>query len=605
MSADLIGKSPDRRKLIAVVYADMVGYSRLIGLDDAGTLERLRTLRRNLIDPAIEQHGGRIVQTGGDSLLIVFDSIDGAVRCAVQVQQQVPNFDRDQPPDRTIRFRVGINIGDAIADGTDLHGDAVNVAARIQAECPPGGICVTRAVRDHVHGRLNLAFEELGPVDLKNIARPVEAFVVRPWAEGTRPSSPVARISSAPSTPEPRVAPRLSIVVLPFANLGHNPDKEYFADGITEDVTTDLSRIAHMTVISRNTAFTYKGKAVATKQIGRELGVRYVLEGSIRHSDNQVRVNAQLIEAETNSHLWAERFDRSAEDLFALQDEITNWIAKALNVELAAAEAARPVEDLDALDCILRGRAAVNKSRSLATLDEAIRWYERALAFDPASTEAQTQLAAALAYRIQDFVPESSDADIERAERLARQALMSSPRSARTHHSMAEVLRTQRRYAEAISQYEAALALDRNFVGALAAMGRCKTYIGPVDDAILAQERAIRLSPRDPGLWHWYFRIGEAHLLQSRVDQAIHWLEKALSGGPAMWYVHAWLAAACAHKGDLVRARAELAAAMALQGSGFERGIAHIEERFLTPEIRARFEATILAGIRRAGLPVA
>ena len=597
------GKPRDRRKLVAVLYADMVGYSRLIGLDDAGTLQRLRALRSQLMDPAIEKHGGRIVQTGGDSLLIVFDSIDGAVRCAVKVQQQVPIHDGEQPPNRAIRFRIGINIGDAIADGTDLHGDAVNVAVRLQAECPPGGICVTRPVRDHVHGRLGLEFEELGSLTLKNIARPVEAFVVRLRAEGTRPNLSVASISSASSTPEPRVAPRLSIVVLPFSNLDHKPDKEYFADGITEDVTTDLSRIAHMTVISRNTAFTYKGKAVATKQIGRELGVRYVLEGSIRHSDNQVRVNAQLIDAETDSHLWAERFDRSAEDLFALQDEITNWIAKALNVELAAAEAARPVEDLDALDCILRGRAAANKSRSLATLDEAIRWYERALAFDPASTEAQTQLAAALAYRIQDFVPESSDADIERAERLARQALMSSPRSARTHHSMAEVLRTQRRYAEAISQYEAALALDRNFVGALAAMGRCKTYIGPVDDAILAQERAIRLSPRDPGLWHWYFRIGEAHLLQSRVDQAIHWLEKARSGGPAMWYVHAWLAAACAHKGDLVRARAELAAAMALQGSGFERGIGHIAERFLAPEIRARFEATILAGIRRAGLP--
>ena len=261
-----------------------------------------------------------------------------------------------------------------------------------------------------------------------------------------------------------------------------------------------------MTVISRNTAFTYKGKAVATRQIGRELGVRYVLEGSIRHSDNRVRVNAQLIHAETNSHLWAERFDRSAEDLFALQDEITNWIAKALNVELPAAEAARPVEHLDALDCILRGRAAANKSRSLAALDEAIRWYERALVFDPASTEAQTHLAAALAYRIQDFVPESSDADIERAEKLARQAIMSSPRSARAHNSMAEVLRTQRKYTEAISEYEAALALDRNFVNALAAMGRCKTYIGPVDDAILAQQCAIRLSPRDPALFNWYFR---------------------------------------------------------------------------------------------------
>ena len=594
-ASDLIGKSPDRRKLIAVVYADMVGYSRLIGLDDEETLGRLRTLRANLIDPAIEEHGGRIVQTGGDSLLIVFDSIDGAVRCAVKVQQQVPVVDRDQPPDRSIRFRVGIDIGDAIADGTDLHGDAVNVAARIQAECPPGGICVTRAVRDHVHGRLNLAFEELGPVDLKNIGRPVEAFVVR---LGTGRPLPTASIPAAPSTPEPRVAPRLSIVVLPFTNLGRNPDTEYFADGITEDVTTDLSRIAHMTVISRNTAFTYRGKAVATRQIGRELGVRYVLEGSIRHSDNRVRVNAQLIHAETDSHLWAERFDRSAEDLFALQDEITNWIAKALNVELPAAEAARPVEHLDALDCILRGRAAANKSRSLAALDEAIRWYERALVFDPASTEAQTHLAAALAYRIQDFVPESSDADIERAEKLARQAIMSSPRSARAHNSMAEVLRTQRKYTEAISEYEAALALDRNFVNALAAMGRCKTYIGPVDDAILAQQCAIRLSPRDPALFNWYFRIGEAHLLQSRVDQAIHWLEKARSSGPAIWYVHAWLAAACAHKGDLARAHAELAAAMALQGSGFERGIAHIADRFSAPDIRARFDATILAGIR-------
>ena len=297
-ASDTTGRPADRRKLVAVVYADMVGYSRLIGLDDQGTLQRLRALRRDLIDPAIEEHGGRIVQTGGNSLLVVFDSIDGAVRCAVKVQEQVPHYGRDQPSDRAIRFRVGINLGDAIVDGTDLHGDAVNVAVRLQAECPPGGICVTRPVRDHVRDRLRLPFEELGPLSLKNIARPVEAFVVRPWAEGTRPSSPVARISSAPSTPEPRVAPRLSIVVLPFANLGHNPDKEYFADGITEDVTTDLSRIAHMTVISRNTAFTYKGKAVATKQIGRELGVRYVLEGSIRHSDNRVRVNAQLIEAE-------------------------------------------------------------------------------------------------------------------------------------------------------------------------------------------------------------------------------------------------------------------------------------------------------------------
>jgi tetratricopeptide (TPR) repeat protein len=280
---------------------------------------------------------------------------------------------------------------------------------------------------------------------------------------------------------------------------------------------------------------------------------------------NQIRVNAQLIDAGADTHLWAERFDSSVEDLFALQDEITNRIAKALNVQLAVAEAARPVEHLDALDCILRGRAAAAKSRSPAVQDEAIGWYERALAFDPTSAEAQARLADALVSRVQDFVPESSDTDIELAEKLARQALMSSPRSAFVHFSMADVLRTQRRYTEAISEYEAVLALDRNSADALAALGRCKTYTGPVDDAISAQQHAIRLSPRDPRLWNWHFRIGEAHLLQSRVDQAIDWLEKARNGGAAIWYVHAWLAAAYAHKGDLKSAR-ELAAAIALQG---------------------------------------
>ena len=279
---DPIGRPPDRRKLVAVVYADMVGYSRLIGLDDAGTLERLRTLRRDLIDPAIDEHGGRIVQTGGDSLLIVFDSIDGAVRCAVKVQQQVPIHDGDQPPDRAIRFRVGINIGDAIADGTDLHGDAVNVAARLQAECPPGGICVTRPVRDHVHDRLDLAFEELGALNLKNIARPVEAFVLRP-DDGRdhieiRRASLLCRCDTKPC--RCRTSP--SIAVLAFTNMSGDPEQEYFSDGIADDIITELSRIRWLFVIARNSSFTYKGTAIDVKQIGRELGVRYVLEGSVR-----------------------------------------------------------------------------------------------------------------------------------------------------------------------------------------------------------------------------------------------------------------------------------------------------------------------------------
>src|SRR5689334_20676439 len=229
----------------------MVGYSRLIGLDDAGTLERLRALRRDLIDPAIEEHGGRIVQTGGDSLLVVFDSIDGAVQCAVTVQQQVPVIDGDQPPDRAIRFRIGINIGDAIADGTDLHGDAVNVAARLQAECPPGGICVTRSVRDHVHGRLDLTFEALGTLNLRNITRPVEAFLVKP-----RETAGARNLQGV----RPPLPDRPSIAVLPFQNMSGDPEQEYFADGIVEEIITALSRVPSFFVIARNSTFAYKGK---------------------------------------------------------------------------------------------------------------------------------------------------------------------------------------------------------------------------------------------------------------------------------------------------------------------------------------------------------
>ena len=263
-ASDVLRTSPDRRKLVAVVHADMIGYSRLIGLDDAGTLERLRKLRKDLIDPAVDQHGGRIVQTGGNSLLIVFDSIDGAVRCAATVQRQVPVHDGDQPPDRAMRFRVGINIGDAIADGTDLHGEAVNIAVRLQSECPPGAICVTRAVRDHMQGRIDLTFEALGPLNLKNIAQPVEAFVLRPDA-ATVPNS-IERslmLGTGDALPLPD---KPSIAVLSFTNMGGDPEQEYFSDGIAEDIITELSRSRSLFVIARNSGFSYKGQAVDVRR---------------------------------------------------------------------------------------------------------------------------------------------------------------------------------------------------------------------------------------------------------------------------------------------------------------------------------------------------
>jgi TolB-like protein len=580
------------RRLAAILAADVAGYSRLIGSDEQGTLGRLKALRAELIDPAIAAHRGRIVKTTGDGWLAEFGSTVDALRCAGEMQMQMAERNFALAPDTRIEFRIGIHQGDIVVeDDGDIFGDGVNIAARLETLAEPGGVCVSARVQEDATGKLELAFRDLGEQQLKNIARPVRAYAVGTGASA-RDSATIAK----------RV-PRLSIVVLPFANLSNDPDQQYFADGITEDLTTDLSRIPGMLVISRNTAFTYRDRSASTRQIGRELGVRYVLEGSVRRSVNRVRVTAQLIDAGSDAHLWAERFDRDLGDLFELQDEVTGQIARELNVELAAAEAAGTMEHLDCLDCILRGRAARAKSLSRTGLEEAIGWFERALTLDPDSPEAKSRLASALVSRVIDFVPSSSDADIERAEGLARQALAALPRGARAHFVTGEVLRVQRRYAEAISEYEAALALDRNLVTALANMGRCKTYIGPVGEAIPFQERAIRLSPRDPQIFNWYFRIGEAHLLQSQVDQAIAWLEKARSGTPGVWYVHAWLAAAYALKGQLEYARAALAVAKTLQGTGFERGIAHIAERFGAPEIRARFETIIHAPLREAATP--
>ena len=437
---------------------------------------------------------------------------------------------------------------------------------------------------------------------MKNIARPVRVYALRPEAIAQLPAS---------SAPPPKaaaqslVAPRLSIVVLPFANLSNDPEQQYFADGIAEDLTTDLSRIAEMLVISGNTAFTYRNKPTDTKQIGRELCVRYVLEGSVRRSGNRVRVNAQLIDAERDAHLWADRFDGDTSDLFTLQDEITSRIAVTLNLELLGAEAARPTEHPDALDYILRGRAVLLKPQTRTTQREAIDLFERALALDPQFVEAQSRLAITLAGRALDFESSSEDADIQRAEDLAANAVAASPSNALGRFAKAQVLRVRRRCAKAIPEYEAALAVNRNWVDALAAIGRCKIYIGPIEEGIAAQQQAIRLSPRDPSIWRWSYRIGEAHLLLSRIDDAILSLEKARNANPAPAYIHAFLAAAYALRGETERAFVELAEARRLGDVGAYSSIARARTltRYETEKIRALCEATLFAGLRKAGMP--
>jgi len=589
------------RRLAAILAADVAGYSRLMGADEEGTHERLKSHLRGLVDPKIAEHRGRIVKNTGDGFLAEFASVVDAVRCAVEMQHGMIDREPEVPDERCIRFRIGINLGDVIVEEHDIFGDGVNVAARLEGLAEPGGICVSRVVRDQLRDRLDYAFEDMGEQSVKNIARPVRVYAWR------REGSTDVLITSAPSattSPSPAAAPRLSIVVLPFTNLSNDAEQQYFADGITEDLTTDLSRISGMVVISRNTAFTYQGKRVDTKQIGRELTVRYVLEGSVRRSRNQVRVNAQLIDAESDAHLWAERFDGDATDLFALQDEITSRIAVALDLELIAAEATRPAEHPDALDYILQGRAAVSNPRSRGKYREAISLFERALALDPQSVAARSWLALTLANRVINQMTDRTAGDIARAKGLIGEALAASSRSATVHFAKGEVLRAEKQYEEAVPEYEMVLALDRNSASALLALGHCKLMIGSIEELIPLVEQAMRLSPRDPQIAVMYYRIGEVHLLQSSTDKAIPCFEKARSANPELHYVHAFLASAYALNGETERAAAELAEARRLVGDDQYSSIARLKTGYLgVPKIRALFEATFLVGLRKAGVP--
>jgi TolB-like protein/class 3 adenylate cyclase/Flp pilus assembly protein TadD len=591
------------RRLAAILAADVAGYSRLIGVDEEGTLGRLKALRAEVIDLKIAEHHGRIVKTTGDGLLVEFASVVDALRCAAEMQTALAEGNAALPRERRIEFRIGIHQGDIVVEHGDILGDGVNIAARLEGLAEPGGICISARVHEDAAGKVELAFRDLGEQHLRNIARPVRTYVWRP--EGMAGLA-TANASSTTSTSPPATAPRLSIVVLPFANLSNDPEQQYFADGITEDLTTDLSRLQNVLVISRNTAFTYKGQRVDAKQIGRELGVRYVLEGSVRRSGNQVRVNAQLIDAPTNTHLWAERFDHDIGDLFAIQNEITGRIANSLGWELIRAETARPTDRPDALDYLLRGRAVMGTGVVRENIEKAVDFYEHAVALDPNSVEAQSRLAGALITRAQPKDPAAAAADVQRAEELIARALAASPGDPLTHRVKGNLLRFTRRCEEAIPEFEISLAADRNSPLAFYGLSICKYLTGGSDkEAIALTEQAIRLSPRDPAMGNWYSWIGFMHLLQSRVDDAIAWLEKSRSLDPRGRNTHLFLAAAYGLKGELERARAELAEGQRLTGSDRYSSIAKSRANgdLYTPALRDRWETTYFPGIRAAGQP--
>jgi TolB-like protein/class 3 adenylate cyclase/tetratricopeptide (TPR) repeat protein len=588
------------RRLAAILAADVAGFSRLMEADEEGTLVRLKAIRAELFDPAIAAHHGRLVKTTGDGLLVEFSSVVDALRCAVQVQADVAERNGTSSANQRIEFRIGIHQGDIVVEDGDIFGDGVNVAARLEGLAQHGGICVSARVQEDAAGKLDLAFRDLGEQQLKNITRPVRAYAVGAAA------SPTRNTQSPPAATEAKPAPRLSIVVLPFANLSNDPEQQYFTDGITEDLTTDLSRLQNVLVISRNTAFTFKGKNLDAKQIGRELGVRYVLEGSVRRSGNQVRVNAQLIEAATNTHLWAERFDHNIGDLFALQSEITGRIANTLGWELISAETARPTDRPDALDYLLRGRAVLGTGFVRENIEKAVDLFERALALDPNSVEAQSRLAWALISRAQPKDPAAGTADRQRAEELIGRALAISPGDPLTHCVKGHLLRFTRRSEEAIFEFEISLATDRNNPDTLVGLSICKYVTGGSDkEAIALVEQASRLSPRDPAMGNWYTWIGLVHLMQSRIVEAIAWLERARSLDPKSWNTHLFLAAAYGLKGELERARAELAEGQRLTGSDRYSSIARSRANgdLYTPALRDRWDTTYFPGIRAAGQP--
>jgi adenylate cyclase len=597
------------RRLAAILAADVAGYSRLMGLDEEGTHERYTSHLRELITPKIRQHRGRIVKSTGDGMLAEFPSVVDAVLCAVEVQCGMGPRNADVEEDMRVAFRIGINVSDVIAETGDIFGDGVNIAARLEGLAEPNGICISHAVHEQVRDRLPYAFDDLGVQNVKNIARPLHAYALR--AEtiaalpiANTPPAALADLGGSLGLPQPR-APRLSIVVLPFANLNDDREQQYLADAITDDVTIDLSRIVDMIVISRNTAFTYRGKPVDTRQIGRDLNVRYVLEGSVRRSGNRIRVNTQLIDAENDVHVWADRSDHTSDNPFRLQDEVTGRIAVALNLELIGAEAARPTDNPDALDYIFRGRAALNKGSIHENFLDAIQLLESALKLDPQSIDARVFLAHALVGRVLEQFSETMTADLDRAERLIGEAMASPRRQSLAHLWKGQLLRARGRYRAAIPEYETALAADRNSVLALAALGQCRFFSGLLEEVIPAQEQAIRLSPADPYLPNWHWRIGMVHLLQSRIDESVFWLERARSANPRLAGPHAWLVSAYALQGDLRRAGNEFAEACRLSGDNRYASIAAFKaaQPFETASISMLAEETFFSGLRKAGVP--
>jgi TolB-like protein/Flp pilus assembly protein TadD len=572
----------------------VAGYSRLMHSDEEATHAKLTALLAEAVEPAIAEHGGRIVKKTGDGFLAEFPSAVEAVRAATRFQTRIRELTNGDAEDRRILFRVGINIGDVIVDANDIFGDGVNIAARLEGIAEPGGIRISSSAYDQVRGKVAVEFTDLGEHDLKNIACPVRIYAVGRDALGPDTQNGGTMQGSPPP-------PRLSIVVLPFANIGGDPKQDYFVDGVTESLTTDLSRISGAFVIGRHTAFTFKGKGIDLRRIGRELNVRYVLEGSVQRSRNRLRVNVQLIDAETSNHLWAERFDKPVVDLLDMQDEIVSRLANTLNAQLISAEARRAERSLhpDATDLYFQGIACANRGITPEYMAQARGFFERALVLDRSNVEAL--VGTALVDTSSIHLIDDRAARMAQAEAALIKALSVAPQHALAHTLLGVVYMFTKRAAQGIAECEQALRLDRNLANAHGFIGAAMYYLGRGAETEAHINEALRLSPRDTSAFRWIQFVGFAKLQLGVDAEAVAWFRRSIEANRNNPMTHFALAAALALLGARDEARSSAQAGLAL-----DPGFTLRRYRANTPSDNPTFlvgRERIYQGMRLAGIP--
>jgi len=584
------------RRLTAILAADVAGYSRLIGADEEGTLAQLKAFRKTLVDPTIAKHRGRIVKTTGDGMLVEFASAVDAARCAVEVQRGMADENTEIPQAKRIEFRIGIHLGDIIIDDNDIFGDGVNIAARLESIAVPGGISISRAVHDQVRDRINVCFDDKGEIALKNIARPVQVFAISGAEESKTTVSPESKPALAlPDKP--------SIAVLPFTNMSGDPEQDYFADGTAEDIITALSHFKALFVIARNSSFTYKGRAVDVKQIGRELGVRYVLEGSVRKAANRVRITGQLVDTATGAHLWADRFDGGLDDIFDLQDQVTESVVGAIApvVEKAEIERAKrkPTESLDAYALYLRGLARFYQYGSRQANDEALRLFNSAIELDPDFAAAYGRAAVCYVWAKSEGWISVTAKEIAEVTRLAQRAVELGKDDAVALAAAGWALVYVVRDLGAAGLIDRALVLNSNLAEAWFYGGWVKTFLGEPEAAIERFARAMRLSPLDPRVPAMRSGTAFAHFLLGRYDEAASWAAMALQDRPDYLHGLRIQAASNAMAGRLDEAHQAVARLRQLNPALRVSDLKDVLSHYLRAEDLSRYEE----GLRQAGLP--